>query len=128
MENLRKFDLENDYLNKKDSLPYPNVSYTKDSEKVWIKKGLSKFYLNVYNDNGDGLYEVQEWYFEEGMTYGDFISSEYNNGAFSMYNYTGEFLYYGSDVYDNIDKEGQINCFYDLLVDNINLYVWTPID
>lgn len=89
---------------------------------------MSKFYLNVYNDNGDGLYEVKEYYFEEGMTYGDFVSSEYNDGTFSAYNYTGQFLYYGSYVYDNIDKEGQINCFYDLLVNNINLYVWTPID
>ena len=38
MKKLRKFKLEETYHNSRDNgeLPYPSVSYTKDSDNVWV--------------------------------------------------------------------------------------------
>lgn len=120
MENLRKFDLENDYLNEKDSLSYPNVSYTKDSEKVWIKKGLSKFYLNISYSEDETKKEVKEYYFEEGMTYADFVSSEYND-LFYVYYYASA-LGYDND-YATYEDGTQVNAINDIIENGINIYV-----
>ena len=38
MEKLRKFNLEDDYLEIKESLEYPTLSLTDDNGKVWVKE------------------------------------------------------------------------------------------
>lgn len=74
MEKLRKFETEEEFLNEKNSLGYPNVSYTKDSEKVWIKGDKIVFMTqcNYYN-------KVEDYHTFEAkynMTWEEFINQE----------------------------------------------------
>lgn len=71
MEKLRKFETEEQYLNEKETLEYPCVSLTADNEKVWIKENLGSFEILIDNS-------YYTFYFKKGMTWNDFINSEYN--------------------------------------------------
>ena len=57
MEKLRKFNTEEEFLNIKNSLEYPQVSLTQDNGKVWVKEednyilAVYDFSLNGYNYN-----------------------------------------------------------------------------
>ena len=67
MEKLRKFETEEIYLNEKDSLKTPIVSYTEDNDNVWIIHKYGYFYLRN-----------EKIKFILGMTWEEFINSEYN--------------------------------------------------
>ncbi len=56
MEKLRKFNTEEEFLNVKNSLDYPQVSLTQDNGKVWVKED-GNYILAVYDFSlsyGDG--------------------------------------------------------------------------
>lgn len=71
MKKLRKFEIEEQYLNEKESLKYPQVLLTEDNEKLWIKENLGSFEILIDNS-------YYTFYFKKGMTWNDFINSEYN--------------------------------------------------
>ena len=79
MNNLRTFETEEAYGNA--SLEYPTVSYAKDTDKVFLKKEgveLITFYVNIHN------IELLEYQAEEGMTWGEWCISKYNDGDWTV--------------------------------------------
>ena len=96
MEKLRKFETEEQYLNEKESLEYPQISLTADNEKVWVKSNLCSFNI-IYNNN-----EYQTFYFKKGMTWTDFINSPYNISICDESENTFELSYYFSGEYNCI--------------------------
>ena len=75
MEKLRKFETEEQYLNEKESLEYPQVSLTQDNGKVWIKENnIIKFYLK----DSCGNIINQPLYSEKNMTWEEWFNSQYN--------------------------------------------------
>ena len=48
MEKIRKFNLENDYLNVNKTFEYPTVSYTEDTEKVWIMDKPQSYFIGTF--------------------------------------------------------------------------------
>ena len=48
MKKLRKFEIEEQYLEIKDSLKYPSVSYTKDSKKVWVMEKPQSYFIGTF--------------------------------------------------------------------------------
>ncbi len=78
MNNLRTFETEEQYTSFKDSdiVIYPHVCYTKDTNKVFLKKeGIKEitFYINLYDR------ELLEYQAEEGMTWSEWCISKYND-------------------------------------------------
>ena len=51
MEKLRKFETEEQYLNEKESLEYPQVSLTNNNGKIWVEKE-SRLEFIVLNSHG----------------------------------------------------------------------------
>ena len=49
MEKLRKFETEEQYLIIKDDIEYPQVSYTENNEKVWVKEKPISYIVAKYN-------------------------------------------------------------------------------
>ena len=79
MKKLRKFNLENDYLEIKESLEYPQVSLTKDNGKVWVKNNsIGEFKIYGFN--------YPPFEFLIGMTWEEFINSNYNSYDFNLRN------------------------------------------
>lgn len=68
MKNLKKFETEEAYGNV--SLEYPTVSYTEDTDKVWIEGNP----IGTFSINSEYTYN-----FVIGMTWAEFIDSEYNS-------------------------------------------------
>lgn len=71
MKNLKTFETEEQYTSFKnsDNAIYPHICYTEDTDKIWVEKyGKTIFYLDDV-----------EMEFEEGMTWEQFVNSEYNN-------------------------------------------------
>ena len=72
MEKLRKFNLEDDYLEIKESLEYPTLSLTDDNDKVWVKEKpisyiIAKYYISEDDVNGGSEFGTQLF----GTTYQD---------------------------------------------------------
>ena len=79
MEKLRKFETEEQYLNEKESLEYPSVSLTQDNGKVWVKNNLiGEFEIYDFDD--------PPFEFLIGMTWEEFINSNYNSYGFKLKN------------------------------------------
>lgn len=76
MEKLRKFNTEEEFLNIKNSLEYPHVCYTDDTKNVWVKRDKVK--LITFTIDGTKQYTA-----EEGMTWGEWLTSVYNVGGFT---------------------------------------------
>ena len=73
MEKLRKFETEEVYGNA--SLEYPTVSYTEDTDKVWIKSNI-KFYFYVFDIEGGN--NEGKYIYDNGMTWENYVNSSYN--------------------------------------------------
>lgn len=80
MENLKKYQEEQTFLNEKDSLSYPNVSYTIDSEKIWIKGDKIVFMTqcNYYDKTED----YHTWEAKYNMTWEEFINQKNGKDMF----------------------------------------------
>lgn len=55
MENLKKFETEEQYLIIKDTIEYPQVSYTEDNEKVWVKEKPISYIVAKYNVSEENI-------------------------------------------------------------------------
>lgn len=116
MEKLRKFKTEEEFLNIKNSLEYPQVSLTQDNGKVWVKSNLCSF--TISGNHGDDV----TFNFEDGMTWNDFAESKYNDGELNSYD---DRVYYdGHDIMlSEENEEPQIGS--DLII-NGNIYYTLP--
>ena len=68
MEKLKKFNLEDDYLDIKESLEYPTLSLTNDNGKVWVKEKpvsyiVAKYYISE-EDVNKNIYLFANYYYD----------------------------------------------------------------
>jgi surface protein len=68
MEKLKKFNLEDDYLEIKESLEYPCVSLTDDNGKLWVKEKpishiIAKYYISE-EDVNKNIYLFANYYYD----------------------------------------------------------------
>ena len=52
MEKLRKFETEEQYLNEKESLEYPQVSLTNNNGKIWVEKESRLEFIELNSHGG----------------------------------------------------------------------------
>ena len=98
MKDLKLFNLEEEYLNEKDSMSSPQISYTNDTTNVWIKTDLGKF--TISGAHGDDV----SFRFKIGMTWNDFYNSSYNDGELEVY-YNNEVAYDSHYIRLSINEE-----------------------
>ena len=92
MEKLRKFNLEDDYLEIKESLEYPTLSLTDDNGKVWVKEKpisyiIAKYYISEEDVNKPTLL----WGGYSSLQYADYYiidGEQIDNKNSSLMDYT----------------------------------------
>lgn len=124
MEKLRKFETEEQFFNEIET--YPQVSLTQDNGKVWITEKpsiIGNFYIR------DKTYE-----FIVGMTWDDFINSEYNLPTecgddkefyITYYNYVGKNCINGDIIYDDPNTSDEVQKILpnDLIINDKTYYL-----
>lgn len=93
MKYLKFYDLEETYINEKSLLEYFNVSYTKDTDKTWIKEEepylLMKFKVEeaIINDappSSPASYSINTTYDSSGSDYSRWMkTSNYYLGKYN---------------------------------------------
>ena len=101
MEKLKKFNLEDDYLEIKESLEYPCVSLTDDNGKLWVKEKpisyiVAKYYISEENVNKD-IYLFTNYYFDFNHMINYYITDE----GLKVERY--------ENVYDGINQDCKFN-------------------
>lgn len=111
MEKLRKFETENDFKNV--DLFYPNVSLTKDNEKVWIKEKQHYEWIDLGLPSGT-LWADRCVGAKEKDTYGLSFRWGETKGYITTYDYT-------NDKLTIFDTNGNV-------IDNFNNYKFYDYD